>query len=100
DHLKKTLEIDKDFAPAHTSLGLVYEQTGKQQEGVMEILQAKYLIHEDRPYLDSLKKAYSESKAAGFWRAELDHLNQVAKQRYISPAAIAALHTRLGESDL
>jgi TolB-like protein/Tfp pilus assembly protein PilF len=100
DHLKKTLEIDKDFAPAHTSLGLVYEQTGKQQEGVMEILRAKYLISEDRAYLDSLKKAYSESKATGFWRAELDHLNQAAKQRYIPSSSIAALHTRLGENDL
>jgi hypothetical protein len=79
---------------------LVYEQTGKQQEGVMEILRAKYLISEDRAYLDSLKKAYSESKATGFWRAELDHLNQAAKQRYIPSSSIAALHTRLGENDL
>ncbi|MEO6724684.1 MAG: protein kinase [Blastocatellia bacterium] len=100
DHLKKTLAIDDGFAPAHTSLGLVYEQTGKPQDAVLELLRAKYLLHEDRAYLDSLKKSYAESNAAGFWRAELAHLNNEAKQRYISPAAIAALQTRLGETDL
>ncbi len=100
DHLKKTLAIDDGFAPAHTSLGLVYEQTGKPQDAVLELLRAKLLMHEDRAYLDSLKKAYAASNAAGFWRAELDHLNAEAKQHYISPASIAALQTRLGENDL
>ncbi|MEP7343122.1 MAG: protein kinase [Acidobacteriota bacterium] len=100
DHLKKTLAIDDSFAPAHTSLGLVYEQTGKPQDAVLELLRAKLLLREDRAYLDSLKKAYAESKAAGFWRTELDHLNQQAKQRYIPSSSIAALHTRLGENDL
>ena len=100
DHLKKTLAIDDGFAPAHTSLGLVYEQTGKPQDAVLELLRAKFLLHEDRAYLDLLKKSYAESKVAGFWRTELAHLNREAKQRYISPTAIAALQTRLGENDL
>jgi len=99
DHLKKTLSINDDFAPAHTSLGLVYEQTGKQQEAVLELMRAKLLMHEDQTYLTSLKKAYAQSNVAGFWRAELDHLNEAAKQRYVSPASIAALHVRLGEND-
>jgi len=99
DHLKKTLSIDESFAPAHAGLGLVYEQMGRPQEAVMELLRAKLLAHEDRAYLDALKKAYAESSAAGFWRAELAHLSEIAKQRYVSPATIAALHTRLGETD-
>jgi serine/threonine-protein kinase len=99
DHLKKTLSIDDSFAPAHTSLGLVYEEMDRPQEAVMELLRAKLLVHEDRAYLDALKRAYAESNAAGFWRAELAHLNEIAKQRYVSPATIAALHTRLGETD-
>ncbi|MDQ3013733.1 MAG: hypothetical protein M3X11_23890, partial [Acidobacteriota bacterium] len=86
-------------AAAHTSLALVYEQTGKPQDDVLELLRAKFLLREDRAYLDSLKKSYGESNAAGFWRTELAHLNNESKQRYISPAAIAALHTRLGETD-
>ena len=100
DHLKKTLAIDDKYAPAHTSLGLVFEQTGKQQEAVMELLRAKLLMGESGEYLTSLKKAFAESKEAGYWRRELQHLNEEAKQRYVSATSIAALHTRLGEADL
>mgnify|MGYP002784143761 CR=1 FL=1 len=100
DHLKKTLAIDDEYAPAHTSLGLVFEQTGKQQEAITQLLRAKLLMGENSEYLTSLKKAFVESKEAGYWRRELQHLNEEAKQRYVSATSIAALHTRLGEADL
>jgi len=100
DHLKKTLAIDDKYAPAHTSLGLVFEQTGKQQEAITQLLRAKLLMGENGEYLTSLKKAFVESKEAGYWRRELQHLNDEAKQRYVSATSIAALHTRLGEADL
>ncbi|MDX2044488.1 MAG: protein kinase [Acidobacteriota bacterium] len=100
DHLKKTLAIDDKYAPAYTSLGLVFEQTGQKQEAVMQLLRAKFLMGENGDYLTSLKKAYTESKETGFWRRELQHLTEEAKQRYIAPTSIAALHTRLGETDL
>ena len=99
DHLKKGLAIDDKFAPMHTTLGLVYEQLGKKQEAVFEILRGKMLMGEDPQYLTSLKKAFVESKEAGFWRNELDHLNREAAQRYVPSSAIAALHVRLGEND-
>ena len=100
DHLKQTLAIDDKYAPAHTSLGLVFEQTGKKQDAVMELLRAKLLMGERGEYLTSLKKAYAESSADGFWRRELEHLNEEAKHRYVPSSSIAALHTRLGENDL
>ncbi|MFN0112784.1 MAG: protein kinase domain-containing protein [Blastocatellia bacterium] len=100
EHLKKTLALDDKFAPAHTSLGLVFEQTGKRQEAVVELLRAKLLSGENAEYLTSLKKAFSESKETGFWRKELEHLNAEAKQRYVASSSVAALHTRLGENDL
>ncbi|MGH9800724.1 MAG: tetratricopeptide repeat protein, partial [Blastocatellia bacterium] len=100
DHLKKTLAIDDKYAPAHTSLGLVFEQTGKKQEAVMELLRAKLLMGENGEYLTSLKKAFVESKEAGFWRLELQHLSEAAKSHYVPSTSIAALHTRLGENDL
>ncbi|MBS1789299.1 MAG: protein kinase [Acidobacteria bacterium] len=100
DHLKKTLAIDDKYAPAHTSLGLVFEQTGKQQEAVMELLRAKLLMGESGEYLTSLKKAFAESKEAGFWRRELEHLSEESKMHYVASSSLAALHTRLGETDL
>ncbi len=100
EHLKKTLAIDDKYAPAHTSLGLVFEQTGKKQDAVVELLRAKLLMGERGEYLTSLKKAYAESNEAGFWRRELEHLNEQATQRYVPSSSMAALHTRLGETDL
>ena len=100
DHLKKTLAIDDKYAPAHTSLGLVFEQVGQKQEAVTQLLRAKMLLGEDGEYLTSLKKAFVEAKEAGFWRRELQHLSEEAKRRYVAPTSIAALHARLGESDL
>ncbi len=100
DHLKKTLAIDDKYAPAHTSLGLVFEQTGKKQEAVMELLRAKLLMGENGDYLTSLKKAYAETNADGFWRRELTHLAEESKTRYVPSSSFAALHTRLGENDL
>ncbi|MGE0886016.1 MAG: protein kinase [Blastocatellales bacterium] len=99
DHLKKTLAIDDNFAAAHTTLGLTYEQSGKEQEAVMEILRAKMLMNADGQYLTALKKAFVESKAPGFWRQELDHLTEESKKHYIPPTLIASLHTRLGENE-
>lgn len=100
EHLKKTLAIDDSYAPAHTSLGLAFEQTGKKQEAVLELLRAKLLMGERGDYLTSLKKAYAETNADGFWRRELEHLGEEAKTRYVPSSSIAALHTRLGENDL
>ncbi len=100
DHLKKTLAIDDNYAPAHTSLGLAFEQTGKKQEAVMELLRAKLLMGERGDYLTSLKKAYAETNADGFWKRELEHLSEESKTRYVPSSSIAALHTRLGETDL
>ncbi|HMV85990.1 MAG TPA: protein kinase [Blastocatellia bacterium] len=99
DHLKKGLSFDDKFAPMHTSLGLVYEQLGKKQEAVFEILRGKMLMGENPQYLTSLKQAFVQSKEAGFWRVELEHLKQQAAQRYIPPSSIAALHVRLGETE-
>jgi tetratricopeptide (TPR) repeat protein len=99
DHLKKGLAIDDKFAPMHTSLGLVYEQLGKKQEAVFEIMRGKLLMGEDPRYVTSLKKAFIQSKEAGFWRTELEHLNQEAEHRYVPPSAIAALHVRLNEPE-
>jgi serine/threonine protein kinase/TolB-like protein/Tfp pilus assembly protein PilF len=96
-HLRQTLEIDKDFAPARSTLGLAYEQQGNTQDAVLEFLRAKIAMREDSEKTSALKKAYAERGREAFWREYLSQLTGEAKERYVPQTAIAAAHVRLGE---
>ncbi len=97
EHLRRTLEIDKDFAQARSTLGLAYEQQGNTQDAVLEFLRAKIAMREDSAKTSALKKAYAERGREAFWREYLSQLTGEAKERYVPQTAIAAAHVRLGE---
>jgi tetratricopeptide (TPR) repeat protein len=97
EHLRRTLEIDKDFAQARSTLGLAYEQQGATQDAVLEFLRAKIAMREDSGKTSALKKAYAERGREAFWREYLSQLTGEAKERYVPQTAIAAAHVRLGE---
>jgi serine/threonine protein kinase/tetratricopeptide (TPR) repeat protein len=97
-HLRQTLEINKDFAPAHSALGLVYEQQGNTQDAVLEFLRAKIAMREDSEKTSALKKAYAEHGREAFWREYLSQLHKEADDHYVPQTAIAAVQLRLGEN--
>jgi TolB-like protein len=96
-HLRRTLEINKDFAPAHSGLGLAYEQQGNTQDAVLEFLRAKIAMRADQQKTSALKKAYAERGREAFWREYLSQLTEEAEDRYVPQTAIAAVQLRLGE---
>ena len=97
-HLRQTLEINKDFAPAHSSLGLAYEQQGNTQDAVLEFMRAKIAMREDPEKTSALKKAYAEGGREAFWREYLSQLTKEAEDHYVPQTAIAAVQLRLGEN--
>jgi tetratricopeptide (TPR) repeat protein len=97
EHLRRALEIDKDFAPAHTNLGLAYEQQGNTQDAVLEFLRAKIAMRADQQKTSALKKAYAERGREAFWREYLSQLTGEAEDHYVPSTAIAAVQIRLGE---
>ncbi|MCI0523925.1 MAG: protein kinase [Acidobacteria bacterium] len=97
-HLRQTLEINKDFAPAHSALGLVYEQQGNTQDAVLEFLRAKIAMRADPEKTSALKKAYADHGREAFWREYLSQLNKEAEDRYVPQTAIAAVQLRLSEN--
>jgi serine/threonine-protein kinase len=99
DHLRKTLELDQNYAPAHSGLGQVYEQKGQTQDAILEFMRAKRLAQLDQEKLTALKKAYSQSGREAFWRESLEQLKAESGERYVPSSAIAALHVRLGEHE-
>ncbi len=99
DYLRKTIELDKNFAPAHTGLGLAYEQTGKTQDAILEFMRAKRLMGADQESLTALKKSFVKSGRDGFWREYLEILKSEAKEHYVPSTGMAAIYSRLGEND-
>jgi serine/threonine protein kinase/TolB-like protein/cytochrome c-type biogenesis protein CcmH/NrfG len=97
EHFQQALKLDKDFANAHTGLGLTYEQQNRAAEAVNEFLEARKLLREDAAYVTALQDAFAKQGIKGFWQQELAHLTSEAKERYVPATSFAALHARLGD---
>jgi serine/threonine protein kinase/TolB-like protein/Flp pilus assembly protein TadD len=98
-HLKLAIDLDRNFAPAHRSLGLALEQQGKIQDAVTQFLRAKELMKEDQKNVSGLKHAFDERGRDAFWREYLAQLEKAADDRYIPSTAIAAVQIRLDKHD-
>jgi len=95
---RKTLELDSNFAGAHDLLGLCFLWKGDSAGAIAEFQESKSL--DPQPYYDAAL-AYAYARAGD--RAKVEQarrdLDDLAKQRYISPGLRMLLHFGLGEKD-
>jgi serine/threonine-protein kinase len=98
-HLRDTLLLDDNFAPAHTGLGLAYEQQGQTQDAVLEFMRARMLSAENPERLTALKAAFAGKGREAFWGEYLAQLKEESKTHYIPSSAIAAVQVRLGQHE-
>jgi TolB-like protein/Tfp pilus assembly protein PilF len=92
---QKALELDPQFATAHMVIGLSYVQKKNYEQAISELQKAQ-----DNP--DSralLGYAYGVAGKRNEARHLLKELQQVAKEKYVSPFPIAATYVGLGETD-
>ena len=92
---QKALELDPQFATAHMVIGLSYVQKKNYEQAISELQKAQ-----DNP--DSralLGYAYGVAGKRNEARHLLDELQQVAKEKYVSPFPVAATYVGLGETD-
>lgn len=92
---QKTLELDPDFAVAHMIIGLSYVQKHRYVEGIAELQRAK-ANPDSRALLAYAYAVAGESREA---RKILEELDQLSKQKYVSPFPIAVAYSGLGEKD-
>ncbi|MCI0392271.1 MAG: protein kinase [Acidobacteria bacterium] len=97
-HLQRIIEVNPNFPPAHSLLGLVYQQKGMFKEALAEAKQARQL--DDAPWtLADLGRSY----AMGGWKSEakhvIDELQAPSNQKHIRPCAIAGIYAGLGEKE-
>ncbi len=96
--IRKTLELDSNNAFAHSVLGWCLIWKGSKADARAEFQKATAL--DDLPwYVGSLGYAWAVSGDRGKAEQILRELEELAKQRYVSPANRASVYLGLGENE-
>ena len=96
--IRKTLELDPNNAFAHSILGWCLIWKGSKADAIAEFQKATTL--DDLPwYISSLGYACAVSGDRAKAEQILHHLDELAKQRYVSPANRAAVYLGLGDNE-
>jgi TolB-like protein/Tfp pilus assembly protein PilF len=98
--LNKTLELDKNFAPARTYLSWAYAQRKMYDEAVAQTLASLSLGGEKTEFLHRLAEAYQSLGWSGFLRKRIELMNCKEESRIERPVIVAGIYAQLGEIDL
>ncbi len=106
EQLKKTIEMDQNFAPAHESLAQTYEMKGMFEEAISEY--EKHSVLQGMPPEEAakeakgLREAYRKSGASGYWRKRIEFFERWrAEQPDFLPqlSMVASFYAQLGEKE-
>jgi eukaryotic-like serine/threonine-protein kinase len=95
--IRKALELDPNFAPAHWHLSWAYEQMDRFDEGVAEAQRTLALDPGNLLYLASLAHAYARAGRQNEARAILARLKQASTTRHVSAYHVAVVYIALGD---
>jgi tetratricopeptide (TPR) repeat protein len=84
---------------ARATLGWVYLMKGMPDEGITALRQALSLSPESTMYLSQLGQAYALVGRTEEARQVQRRLDELSKQRYVSPYHMAYVYTGLGEHE-
>jgi len=96
---RKSLELDPDFWITHRYLGWTFEEKKMFPEAIAELTIVARLNHNNDESLASLGHAYASSGDTAQAEQLLGQLKERARQRYVSPYAIALIYLGLGQKD-
>ena len=95
---RKAIELDPNFWPGHTYLGLAYEKTGRFAEAIEELEKARRLADSPTIY-EMLGGAYAAWGKKDEAKKVLSELTERASRRYVCPYEVATVYAGLGEKD-
>lgn len=98
DYINRKLETRPDAPGLHEWLGMVYEQQGRVHEAIEEFQKA-INISDGIDGLGSLGHVYAVSGKLSEAENILRRLDELSKQRYISPFQRALIYAGLGRND-
>jgi tetratricopeptide (TPR) repeat protein len=98
EQYKRTIEMDPNFAVAHSYLGRVYAQSGDSAKAVLECQTASRLTGEHPFSLVWLGYAYAKAGNREGALHILRQLQSISRQKYVASHDVAAIYSALGES--
>jgi serine/threonine-protein kinase len=93
------IELDPTYARGHATLGWAYLKKGLCDEGLVELKRSVTLSPGNTNWLAQLGQAYGLVGKVGEAREVLQQLQELSRQRYVSPYHMAYVYTGLGEQD-
>jgi tetratricopeptide (TPR) repeat protein len=99
EQLRKTLEVDRNFAHAHFHLGLTYLRKDAFAEAITEFQRAVTLSPNVTDYKGGLGYAYARSGNRAAARTVLDELKEQSRRSYVPWFYIAGIYAGLEEKD-
>jgi len=96
---RKTLELGPNFVLAHADLGAAYVQKSMYKDAVAEFEKALEIYPGNASDLAALGNAYAVMGRKPDADKVLDQLNDISKQKYVSPRFVAYVYVGLGEVD-
>jgi TolB-like protein/DNA-binding winged helix-turn-helix (wHTH) protein/Tfp pilus assembly protein PilF len=99
EQLRKTLEIDPNFAHAYFHLGMTHLRNGAFAEAIADLQRATTLSPNVTDYKGGLGYAYARANKRAAARKMLDELKERSKHRYVSWFYVAAIYAGLDEKD-
>jgi len=96
---RPVVELDPHYARGHATLGWAYLKKDRRDEGLAELEQAVALSPGNTTWLAQLGQAYALVGKTRQAREVLHQLEQLSRQKYVSPYHMAYVYTGLGEQD-
>jgi len=95
----RCIKFDPNYARGHSTLGWAYLKKGMCDEGLAALEKAVALSPGNSIWLAQLGQAYALVGKVGQAREVLRQLEELSRQRYVSPYHMAYVYTGLGEQD-
>jgi len=95
----KCVEFEPEYARGRSTLGWAYLKSGGPDEGIAELEHAVRLGSDNTLYLAQLGQAYGMTGRTEQAREVLRRLEELSRERYVSPYHMAYVYTGLGEHE-
>ncbi len=99
DQAWQTLMLEPQFAPAQLLLGMAYQQLERYEEAITELQNARICSGESSAALGALGNAFASIGERDEAQTILQKLDEVGRQRYVSPYCRGLVYIGLGELD-
>ncbi len=95
----RCVEFEPEYARGRSTLGWAYMKLGRTDEGLAELKRSVTLAPGNALYLAQLGQAYGLAGQIDEGRTVLGELEELSRQRYVSPYHIAYVYTGLGDQE-